>query len=699
MTKDEAKIRLAKLKEEIERHRYNYHALDQESISPSALDSLKKELNDLEEQFPDLISKNSPSQRVAGVALDKFKKIEHRRPMLSLNDAFSFADLLAWRKKNLNYIKASRIDSKYYLELKLDGLAVSLNYQGGEFVYGATRGNGLIGEDISLNLKTIKTIPLTLRRPKKNELKFLKWSDLEIKSFFNNFNSLKIEIRGEAIMPISVFNQINKEGKVLANTRNGAAGSLRQLDPQLAAKRNLDFYSYDLYIYKQELNALIKTRQMADKLAGFLGFKKIKENVLKKDLQEVQDYYQEIIKKREGLDFHIDGLVIKINDYNYWQKLGSVGKAPRYMIAYKFPAQEATTIVKDVVWQVGRTGVLTPTAILEPVNISGAVISKATLHNFDEIERLGLKIGDTIILIRSGDVIPKVTKVLKSLRSGLEKEIKAPKYCPKCNLNVVREESMAAYRCLNKDCLASRSQALIHFVSKKALDIDGLGERIVLLLIDNNLLNTFSDLYKLTKEDLLKLEGFAEKKADNIISSIEKSLNTSLFKFIIALGISQIGEEASLKIASLMAQELKKNIFSPLDLLNWAKGKDKEDWLAIDDFGEVMANNLVNYFQSKENQELLNNLNKHGFKLKFDLKTNIKLSFLFTGSLNSLTRQEAKDRIKAIGASVKSSLSRDLDYLVAGEKPGSKLKQAKNLGIKIINENEFLDLLKKYDKN
>lgn len=699
MKKEEAKKRLKVLRAEIEKHRYNYHVLDWESISPSALDSLKKELSDLEEKFPDLISKNSPTQRVAGVALDKFKKVEHRRPMLSLNDAFSFEDLKAWQKKNLNYIKENQLNSDYYLELKLDGLAVSLHYSNSEFIYGATRGNGLIGEDITLNLKTIKSIPLFLRKPQVSELESLKWSDLEIKNFFNNFNNLEIEVRGEAIMPISVFKEINKEEKILANTRNGAAGSLRQLDSKLSAKRKLDFYSYDLYIYNKELKDLIKSRETADKLASFLGFKKIKENVLRKNLIEIQNYYQEIILKRESLDFHIDGLVIKINDYKYWRQLGTVGKAPRYMLAYKFPAQEVTTIVKDVLWQVGRTGVLTPTAILEPVNIGGALISRATLHNFDEIERLGLKILDTVILIRSGDVIPKIVKVLKNLRTGQEKIIKAPKYCPQCDSKVIREESMSAYRCLNKDCLATRSQNLIHFVSKKALDIDGLGERIVLLLIDYNLVNNFADFYKLKKEDLLKLEGFAEKKADNIVSAIKESLNTTLVKFIIALGIAQIGEEASLKIASLMAKELDKEIFNPLALLNWAKRKSLADWQNLDDFGEVMASNLVNYFNNQETKQLLQELSFLGFKLKADFKANTNISFVLTGSLQSLTRQEAKDRINKIGANVKSTLSADLDYLVVGEKPGSKLKKAESLGIETLSESKFLDLLKKYDKN
>ncbi len=699
MNKKEVQKRLIKLRSEIEKHRYNYHVLDKESISPSALDSLKKDLGDLEEKFPDLISKNSPSQRVAGKALDKFRKIGHKRAMHSLNDAFSFEDLINWQKKNFNYLRAGKIDSDYYLELKLDGLAVSLHYRQGEFNYGATRGNGLIGEDISLNLRTIKSIPLSLRIPSLEELKSLGWKDGDINTFLKKFKYLEIEIRGEAIMPISIFKEINREEKILANTRNGAAGSLRQLDPKLSARRKLDFYSYDLYIYDKEINDLVKTREQADCLAGFLGFKKIKENIVKSSLKEAEIYYQEIIKKREGLDFQIDGLVIKINNYDYWQKLGVVGKAPRYMLAYKFPAEEATTIVKDVVWQIGRTGVLTPTALLRPVNIGGAMIAKTTLHNFDEIKRLGLKILDTVIVVRAGDVIPKIIKVFKNLRSGQEREIKAPVFCPRCQGPVVREESMAAYRCLNSDCLAKRARNLIHFVSKQALDINGLGKKIVLLLIEKNLVNDFSDLYKLKKEDLLGLEGFAQKKADKIILAIKKSLNTSLSKFIIALGIFQIGEEAAFKIADLMARELKKEVFSPLDLLLWAEKKEKEDWLELDDFGEIMASNLFNYFKNNETRELLEELAKQGFKLKVGIKKSINLSFLFTGSLNSLTRQEAKDKINAIGGAVKSSISQDLDYLVVGDKPGSKLKQAEKMNIKRLTEKEFLKLVQKYDKN
>ncbi len=681
MDKQYAKKRLEKLTKEIDYHRYQYHVLNQETIDPSALDSLKKELFDIESKYPDLISSDSPSQRVAGKALDKFKKLKHEVPMTSLNDAFSLEDLKDWQKRNINIlsklgIKKSSFD--YWCELKFDGLAVSLVYEKASFVRGATRGDGLVGEDISNNLKTIKSIPFNLNN-----------------SLISKIANKRVEIRGEVVMPKSVLKEINEKNKklnkpLLANTRNGAAGSLRQLDPKVAAKRNLSFFAYDLIS-----DLKIENREETYRLLSLLGFKLADEKKLVKSLDDVVSWQEEIRKKRQTFDFEIDGIVVKINDHKYWSDLGVVGKAPRYMIAYKFPAEQCTTKLLNVDWQVGRSGALTPRAIFEPVNVAGANISRASLHNFDEINRLGLKIGDTIIIERAGDVIPKVVKVLNGLRDGTEKEIKAPSICPRCGGKVERREEMSAYRCTNKHCQEIALRRLIHFVSKSALDIEGLGENIIILLFNKNLIKTADDIFRLKKEDLLNLEGFKEKKVKNILGAIEEKKEIKLSRFIKALSISQIGEVSANKIEEIIAKEKKLKKLKPSELLNWAKKKTIDYWLSIDDVGEVVAKSLVDFWQSKNTFDLLTKLELEGIRLIIE-KTDIvsefsSKTFVLTGKLNSLTRQEAKDKIRRVGGIVKDQVTNNLDYLIVGDEPGSKLAKAKKLKVNILNEEEFLN--------
>ncbi|MDP2944117.1 MAG: NAD-dependent DNA ligase LigA, partial [bacterium] len=578
MTKNEAKNRIDKLKAEIDYQRYNYHVLDRETMAPAALDSLKNELFRLENDWPDLITPDSPTQRVAGEPLDKFKKVTHSSPMISLFDAFSEDDMRAWQERNDNYLKhqnylkgpnyskgsnylKGRPRVEYYCELKLDGLAINLRYQNGLLIQGATRGDGRVGEDVTGNIKTINSLPLKLRRPSDRELRGLKLSETEIKKIYSLIDSGRIELRGEAIMSKKTFAALNKKyaaasQAILANTRNGVAGSIRQLDSKITAERKLEFYAYDLLLDNYARGEVIRRRDQADGLACLLGFKILKQNKICPDLEAVFRFYADTAKKREALAFEIDGTVVKINDLKMWDVLGIVGKAPRYMMAYKFSAAQATTKINGVVWQIGRTGALTPIALLEPVKVGGVTIGRSTLHNFDEIGRLDLRLGDTVIIERSGDVIPKVVEVLKNLRSGKEKKIAAPKECPICGGRVIKVEGEVAYRCGNSRCYAVNLRRITHFVSKGAADIEGLGPKLIEQFITSGLIKDAADLYALKKPDLLSLDRFAEKKADNVIRTIASRRTLALDRFIYGLGIRHVGEET----AGLLAEKITEKI-------------------------------------------------------------------------------------------------------------------------------------------
>lgn len=708
MDKNEAKIRVAKLKTEIDRHRYNYHVLDKETIAPAALDSLKNELFRLENEFPELVTPDSPTQRVAGGVLDKFKKVAHSQPMISLFDAFTEEDMRAWEERNFNYLKRP-LGGDYYCELKLDGLAINLRYKNGLLLQGATRGDGKVGEDVTNNIKTINSIPLRLRRPSAEELSGLGLKEGEVKKVYELIDRGTIELRGEAIMSKKTFAALNKKyaaaGKaVLANTRNGVAGSIRQLDPKISAERHLEFYAYDLLLDDYGRGEIIRYRHQADALANLLGFKTLKQNRTCSDLKEVFDFYKTIEKKREELAFEIDGTVVKVNDLKMWDVLGIVGKAPRYMMAYKFSAAQATTKINNIVWQVGRTGALTPTAILEPVKVGGVTIGRSTLHNFDEINRLGLRLGDTVIIERSGDVIPKVVEVLKNLRTGREKKVSAPQECPICGGRVVKVGGEVAYRCANKRCYAVNLRRIIHFVSKGAADIDGLGPKLIEQFITGGLIKDAADLYVLRESDLLSLERFAEKKAKNVVDMIAARKTLELSRFIYGLGIRHVGEETAGLLATNIAGKAKNNGLTIKKMIEYFQAFSLEELENMPDIGPIVAKSIYDFWRDVADLEMMEKFIANGVSLK--LGKNILSSpaskglffdknFVLTGSLANMTRDKAKEEIRSRGGKVKESVGRETDYVVVGEEPGSKYEKAKKLGIKILNEEEFLELLNK----
>ncbi|HPV70746.1 MAG TPA: NAD-dependent DNA ligase LigA [Candidatus Magasanikbacteria bacterium] len=697
MTHSEAQERLTKLRQEIEHHRYLYHVLDRQEISDAALDSLKHELYKLEQEFPDLITPDSPTQRVGGEALAEFKKIKHQIPMLSIEDVFSLEEAVEWLERIRKLAPSGQFD--FYAEIKMDGLAVSLVYKNLFLETAATRGDGKIGEDVTQNLKTVEAIPLKLRLPTATEITdFFKKFDPEKKFNKNKLrdfldNPRQLEVRGECFMPKKVFESLNqaqiKQGlEPFANPRNAAAGSIRQLDPQITVQRHLDFFAYALMTDLGQV-----THEQSHELVKLFGLKVNSNNVYCQNLSEVENFHTKIIKNREKLPYWTDGVVVVVNNNSLADKLGVVGKTPRAMIAYKFPAEQATTQVEKVDWQVGRTGALTPVATMQPVFIAGTTVTHATLHNLDEIRRLGLKIGDTVILEKAGDIIPKVVEVLSRLRNGQEKEIHPPTKCPVCGSLVEkrsaasREGKSVALFCTNKNCFAKEKEKIIHFVSKKAFNIDGLGEKIVEQLINQGLIADAADLFTLKKGDLEPLERFAEKSAQNLITAIAESKNITLARFLYALGILHIGEETA------------------IDLANHFGGWKKIQTATLDDFnsvpniGEVMARSLWEWLQNKKNNDLIKKLKDNGVVVVNPkiTKTVGKLagqSFVFTGELENLSRDIAKDKVRQLGGETPATVSKNTSFVVAGKDPGSKFDKAQMLGVKILNEAEFLKILK-----
>ncbi|MDA3802587.1 MAG: NAD-dependent DNA ligase LigA [Patescibacteria group bacterium] len=611
MNKTEGKKRIDKLRQEIDFHRYNYHVLDKETMDPFILDNLKSELFKLENDYPDLITPDSPTQRVSGEVSEKFQKSTHSIPMISLFDAFSEIDMYDWQERNSNYLKRD-FKPNYYCELKLDGLALNLRFEKGVLMLGATRGNGKVGENITTNIKTINSIPLKLRIPKSQELKDIGLKSDEIEELFYLIEEGIIEVRGEVVMSKKTFNEINLRNRQndkaeLANPRNAVAGSLRQLDSKVTASRNLDFYAYDIILSTDnrilERGEVIRKRDVADKLAGILGFRILKDNNVCKNLEDVFKFYSKVEEKRDNLPMEIDGVVVKVNDLKMWNVLGIVGKAPRYMMAYKFSAEKAATKLHDVIWQVGRTGALTPIAVLEPVKVGGTTISRSTLHNLDEIKRLGVKKGDTVIVERSGDVIPKIVEVLKDLRLGEEKEIKTPNTCPMCSGRVEKTGDEVAIRCLNKDCFAVNLRSISHFVSKSALDFDGLGPKLIEQFIENGLIKDASDLYSIKKEDLLSLERFGEKKADNILELIRKKEEASLSSIIYALGVRHVGQETADLLAKLFKENNHKNNYKITDISDYFSKLDEEELEEIEDIGPKVSSSIKEYFKDTGTQK------------------------------------------------------------------------------------------------
>lgn len=673
MNKEEALKRINKLKEQINKYRYAYHVLNQDLVSPEVLDSLKKELFDLENQFPEFITPDSPTQRIAGKPLAKFKKVKHFSKMYSFNDAFSKEDLFDWFKRLENYL-GYKVKQEFYCELKIDGLAVELIYENGLFVLGSTRGDGLIGEDVTQNLKTIEAIPLKIESIK----------DFKLPS--------KLVIRGEVFLSKEEFKRINslqeKKGeKIFSNPRNMAAGTLRQLDPKIVLERKLDSFQYDIVN-----NIGQKTHEEEHLILKKLGFKTNPYNKLVFSLDEVIEFREYWSKNREKLPYEIDGIVVILNDNQLYEEAGVVGKAPRGAIAFKFSPQEATTIVEDIFVQVGRTGILTPVAKLKPVNVGGVTISKATLHNEEEIRRLDLKIKDTVVVKRAGDVIPKITKVLKDLRTGEEIDFKMPKFCPIDKAKIIKEGSL--YRCSNKKCGARHHQQIIHFV--KVLDIKGLGEKIISRFLDEGLINDIADLFLLKEDEIKVLERFGQKSAQNIVKEIQAHKIIPLEKFIFALGILNVGEETAILLAKKF--NLLKSEITILEFLEFFQNLKIEDFLKIRDIGPKVAQNIYDWFHDDYNLNLLKKLNNIGVILKINIPTDNQklkgLTFVLTGTLEKLTREEAKAKIRMLGGEVTEAVSLKVNYVVVGKDPGSKYEKAKKLNLKIINEEEFLNLLK-----
>ncbi len=704
LNKNEAKERIEKLKKAINRYRYSRLVLNKELISPEAEDTLKKELFDLEEKFPELITPDSPTQRVGGRALKKFPKVRHSARMLSFNDAFGEEDMKDWLKRNLKLLPArsaggpSGAQPDFYCELKIDGLAVSMIYENGIFKTGSTRGDGTTGEDVTNNLKTIEAIPLKLL-DKEEILKNLKHAKLHhLVSHLKKSWPRVIETRGEVFLNKKDFKLLNKEQTkkglpLYANPRNVAAGSVRQLNPKITAARKLDSFAYSLVTDLGQ-----KTHEEEHLILSALGFRVNPNNKYAENLEKVfkfRDYWTEP-KRRNKLPFEIDGVVVIINSEEYLRWLGVVGKTPRGAIAYKFSPKEAETVVENIIVQIGRTGVLTPVAILKPVQIGGTTVSRATLHNEDEIKRLGLKIGDTVIVGRAGDVIPDVYKVLKEMRTGHEKEFHFPRVF--CGQKVIRASGEAAHKISHPEkCELVNRRRLYYFTSKAAFNIEGVGPKIIEAMLDNNLISDAADLFDLEAGDLMPLERFAEKSAENVISSIKKSKTIELYKFIYALSVQHVGEETAVDIGKRLIEY--KHLNRPKDIIEITRKISIEEWQNISNIGPEVAKSIFEYFLKKENKEFLEKLDKAGIKIispeitKISQKLRGKI-FVLTGGLETLTREEAKDKIRALGGDVTSSVSKAVDYVVAGSEPGEKYEKAKKLGVKIIAEKEFLKTIK-----
>lgn len=685
----EAKDRVEKLRTIINYHRYLYHVLDRQEISDSALDSLKRELKKLEEEFPELRTPDSPTQRVGGEPLKEFKKAVHRSPMLSLEDVFSEEEFLKWRERMMKILNLTS-PPQLFVELKFDGLAMSLIYKNGILVRAATRGDGVVGEDVTQNIKTIEAIPLRLdfHADNKNEK-----SGEIAKEIIAKIDKLikkgEIEVRGEVIINKKEFEKINKEREKMgeeryANPRNLAAGSVRQLDPKITASRHLDFYAYGINTDFGQ-----KFHSQEHEILRLIGFKTDKLSRIFFDPDDIFKFKEKIERERkeEKFAFQIDGLVVSINDNSLFKMAGVAGKSPRGAVAYKFFPEEATTQVLNIVLQVGRTGVITPVAILKPVEIGGVVVSRATLHNFDEIKRLGVKINDTVIVGRAGDVIPNIRKVLKELRTGKEKAVPLPSRCPVCGGKVVKEKGEVAYRCINKNCPAIKREKIYHFVSKSAFDIGGLGPKIIDQLVDQGLIQDGADLFDLKEGDVSGLERFADKSAKNLIESIAERKEISLPRFLTALGISHVGWET--------AQDLSSHFGS----LKKIEKASKEELMKIDNIGEVAAQSIYDWFRDGYNKRFLKKLKKR-IKIKTYKKPSTRLQnkkFVITGSLERFSREDAKRKIREKGGKTSENVSKNIDYLVVGKNPGSKLEKARKLGVKIIDEKEFLKIL--FQKN
>ncbi len=663
-----AEKRVRELQTLLNQYNYEYHVLDKPSVPDSEYDRLLRELIDYEDKNPELRTPDSPTQRVGGEVLSMFEKVEHTSPMLSLGNAFNEADLRDFDRK---VRQAVEDNFSYVCELKIDGLAVTLQYENGYFVKGATRGDGTIGEDITANLKTIKSIPLKIKEP------------------------LTIEVRGEAYMPKKSFEALNivKEEngeEPFANPRNAAAGSLRQLDPKIAAKRNLAVF---LYAIADMGETGVTTHSEGLDFLDRLEFKTNQERRRCETIEDVLAFIEGWTEKRPHLPYEIDGIVIKVDSLEQQEQLGYTAKSPRWAIAYKFPAEEVATVLRDIELSIGRTGVLTPTAILDPVRVAGTTVQRASLHNEDFIREKDIRMGDTVVVKKAGDIIPEVVHVLVDRRTGVEEEFHMPTECPECESELVRLESEVALRCINPKCPAQIREGLIHFVSRSAMNIDGLGEKVISQLFKEQLIQDVADLYKLTYEQLIGLERMGEKSVNNLLQAIEASKNNSLEKLLFGLGIRHVGAKA----AKTLAQQ-----FETMDAL---KSATREELTGINEIGDKMADSIVTYFELEEVAALLQELETAGVNFIYKGAKLVSLeemdsifagkTIVLTGKLVQLTRNEAKEKLEALGANIAGSVSKKTDIVIAGVEAGSKLDKAESLGITVWDEEKLIEELNK----
>ena len=666
--KSEALAEAERLRKELRHHEYLYYVMDAPTITDAEYDRLMIRLREIEAEYPEDVPADSPTQRVGGKVNPEFTEVKHLTPLLSLGNAFSADELRAFDERVRNGLPNGS-EVEYVLEPKIDGLACSLVYENGKLVRAATRGDGVVGENVTANVRTIRAIPLTLTVPAGEEVPEL------------------LDVRGEVYMPRHEFMRLNEEraekGEAeFANPRNAAAGSLRQLDPQVTAKRSLSFFAYNV-----GNGALEKHSDSLAMLKGY-GFKVSENYKVVANIEEAIKFIEEFDAKRSGLAYDTDGAVIKVNAVYQQRILGATGKDPRWAIAYKFPPEQAETTLEDIVWRVGRTGVLTPTAVLTPVKLSGSVVSRATLHNEDFIREKGICIGDRVIINKAGEIIPEVLRVVESKRTGEETPVVIPAECPECGWKVERQGSEAAIRCTNPHCPALGREGLIHFVSRDAMNIEGCGPSVINQLIDSELVRDAADLYSLNKEDLLKLERMGEKSADNLLKAIEASKENELDKLLFGLGIRHVGA----KVARILAEE-----FGTVKKLLEAQ---PEQLAAIRDIGDKIAESVVTWLSVPTNVDLLERLEKAGLKMEFAVRAKSESNpffgktLVFTGTLPTLGRAEAQTMAQDVGAKVSGSVSKKTDYVIAGAEAGSKLEKAEKLGVTVIDEATFLEMIK-----
>lgn len=671
MDKKDIQLKMTELNQQLAEWAHAYYVKDAPKVEDSEYDKVYHELVSLEQEHPELISNDSITQRVGGDILSGFSKVTHKVPMMSLNNAFNKNDLIDFENR---IKKLTSMPINYMVELKIDGLAINLRYENGKFIQGATRGDGVVGEDITHNLKTVKSIPLSLAKP------------------------LTIEVRGECYMPKKSFIELNEareaEGdNVFANPRNAAAGSLRQLDPKVAAKRNLSTFIYTVadttgFDFNSQNDSLIELEE--------LGLKINNERKLCHSIDEVWDYIENFRDKRHELDYEIDGIVIKVNDFTAQEEIGYTVKAPRWAIAYKFPAEEAETVIRDIEWTVGRTGVVTPTAVMDPVQLAGTTVARASLHNVDLITEKDIRLLDHVMIHKAGDIIPEVTRVLTDKRDETSVPYEFPTHCPTCDSELERIESEVALRCMNPMCPAQIKEGLNHFVSRNAMNIDGLGPRVLEQMYDKDIIKNVADLYFVTEEELLTLDKIKEKSANNILTAISQSKNNSLEKLLFGLGIQHVGAKA----AKLIAEE-----FGTIEQIMVA---EKETINAIDMIGPVIADSIEKYFSNEEVKELVAELKRAGVNTDYLGQTAADLAsvespfkdkvIVLTGKLTHFNRNEAKEKIEALGGKVTGSVSKKTDIIVAGEDAGSKLEKAEKLEITVWNETQMVEAIENSTK-